>query len=306
MKLLLVVNPISGGKSKDMFIKNAEALCKKYGIDYTYFHTTGENDVEKLNRAVTAMAPDRVVSIGGDGTTLMTALALQKSDTPFGIIPMGSANGMAKELSVPADPMSAFRDIILSQIIVPLDLVKVNDDYTIHLGDVGINAEMVENFSKQEGRGWTAYARHFVDAVDKATVFNVVVEIGAERHEHKAYSILIANTRMYGTGAIVNPEGNPHDGKFEIVVVTKNDWSGIINLGLTAIDPRALKALEGYAQVYQGTSAKISFDEPKMLQLDGEVIGENREINVEIVPAGVQYISTRDNFFVSDQKVNND
>lgn len=299
MKLLLVVNPISGGKSKETFIQNAEAYCAKYGIPYQYFHTTGEDDIGKLKNAVDELSPDRVVSIGGDGTTLMTSLALQGSTVPFGIIPMGSANGMAKELGVPNDPMLAFQDLIVSQIIVPLDLVKVDDDYTIHLGDVGINAAMVENFAKEEGRGWAAYAKHFVDAVDKATLFDVKIEHDGESHQHKAYSLIIANTRMYGTGAIVNPEGNPHDGLFEIVVVTKSDWSGIINLGLTAIDPRAVKSLEGYAEIYQVKSARIIFEEPKLLQLDGEVIGKKQEIKTEIVPAGVRYISTKDNIFVN-------
>ena len=298
MKLLLVVNPISGGKSKDIFIKNAESYCYKYNIQYEYFKTTGENDVEKLRKEAKDRNPDRVVSIGGDGTTLMTALALQGLNIPFGIIPMGSANGMAKELSVPNDPMLAFQDIIASQIIVPMDLIKVNDHFTIHLGDVGINAAMVENFSKEEGRGWAAYAKHFVDAVSKADIFEVKIEADGKTYHHKAFSLLIANTRMYGTGAIVNPEGNPHDGKFEIVAVTKKDWSGIINLGLTAIDPEAVKALKGYAEVHQVTLAKITFEEPKLLQLDGEVIGKTKVIDAEIVPAGVQYITTKDNFFI--------
>lgn len=297
MKLLFVVNPISGGKSKELFIKNAEAYCEKYAIPFEYFYTTGKDDVQKLASAVKEIDPDRVVSIGGDGTTLMTSRALQHSKVPFGIIPMGSANGMAKELSVPNDPMLAFQDILASQIIMPLDLVKVNDDYTIHLGDVGINAYMVENFAKEEGRGWAAYAKHFVDAVAKASPFKVSIETGGKTFKHTAYSILIANTRMYGTGAIVNPKGNPHDGKFEIVVVTKNDWSGIINLGLSAIDPRAVNALEGYTEIYQVKSVKIVFEEPKLLQLDGEVIGNCETIEAEIIPAGVYFISTKENIF---------
>ena len=300
MKLLFVVNPISGGKAKDAFLENAEKYCKKYGIGYSYFHTTGDEDVEKLNGLIANKLPDRVVSIGGDGTTLMTSLALQGSDVPFGIIPMGSANGMAKELGVPNDPMLAFQDLVVSQLIVPLDLLKVNENYTIHLGDVGINAKMVEKFSQEDDRGWAAYARHFVDAVDSAELFDVKIETGDQIFKHSAYSVLLANTRMYGTGAIINPEGNPHDGKFEIVVVTKNDWRGILNLGLTAIDPRAIKALAGYTEIYQATLAKITFSEPKMLQLDGEVIGDTDEIHVEILPSSVKYISTTENIFVKD------
>lgn len=302
MKLLLVVNPISGGRNKEIFINKAEAYCKKYGIPYQYFHTTGEDDVKKLATAVESVAPDKVVSIGGDGTTLMTALALQNSDTPFGIIPMGSANGMAKELSVPNDTMQAFQDLIVSQMIIPIDVIKVNDDYTMHLGDVGINAAMVENFEKEEGRGWAAYAKHFVSAINNASLFDVTVEIDNKIYEHKAYSVLIANTRMYGTGAIVNPKGNPHDGIFEIVLLTKRDWSGVINLGLTAFDKRAVETFKEYTKNYSTKSARIQFDKPRMLQLDGEVIGECESIEAEIIPGGAKYITTGDNHFIDQLK----
>lgn len=298
MNLLLVVNPISGGKEKKIFLEEAESLCVKYGIQHEYFYTTGENDIEKLRESIAKNVPDRIASIGGDGTTLMTSLALQGINIPFGIIPMGSANGMAKELNVPNDPLLALQDLILSEIIVPLDVIKVNDDYTIHLGDVGINAAMVEKFQHEKSRGWGAYAKHFFESVKNASLFDVTIEIDGEIYPHKAYSVLIANTRMYGTGAIVNPIGNPHDGVFEIVVVTKQDWTGIINLGLSAFDSRASKAIEDYTKIYQATKARIIFEKENLLQLDGEVIGKCETINAEIIPGGVNYISTRDNDFI--------
>jgi YegS/Rv2252/BmrU family lipid kinase len=300
MRLLFVVNPISGGKNKSLFLESAAELCQRYGIDIRTFNTTGKDDIEQLKNEVSRYTPDRVVSVGGDGTTLMTSRALQGTKIPFGIIPMGSANGMAKELGVPSDAMEAFHDLIISKIIVPLDLIRVNKThYTIHLGDIGINAAMVENFSKEEGRGWLAYARHFVDAVKNSPQFDVSIEIGEDVYEHKAYSVLIANTRMYGTGAIINPKGNPHDGKFEIVVIKQNDLSGIINLGLTAITEKALEALKGYSDIYQVNKATIRLNEPKVLQLDGEVIGKSDLIETEIVPSGVRYISTNDSSFIN-------
>lgn len=299
MKLLFVLNPISGGKNKNQFLENASRFCEKYGIQTSTFETTGKDDIRKLRKEVSRICPTRVVSIGGDGTTLMTSQALQGSKIPFGIIPMGSANGMAKELGVSPEPMYALQDIIISKIIIPLDLIKVNDKhYTIHLGDIGINAAMVENFAKEQNRGWLAYAKHFVDAVKNSPIFQVEIEIGDKVYQHEAYSVLIANTRMYGTGAIVNPKGNPHDGKFEIVVIKQNDLSGLINLGLTAITEKALEALEGYSDIYQVEKVNIKLKESKLLQLDGEVIGKSKEIKAEIVPAGVKYISTQDNEFM--------
>ena len=302
MKLLFVVNPISGGKNKENFLEQSKAYCHKYGLETIFFNTTGEDDVTKLKGKIAESNPDRVVSIGGDGTTLMTSLALQGSDVPFGIIPMGSANGMAKELTIPADPMLAFKDLVVSEIIIPLDLIRINGEHhTIHLGDVGINAKMVENFSKEERRGWLGYAKHFFDSLDQAKQFPIKIESEGQVYEKMAYSVIIANTRMYGTGAIVNPEGNPHDGYFEIVIVHKLDWSGILGLGLTAIDESVIEKMKEYFEIYKVKSARILFEEDQMLQLDGEVIGNTKEINCEIMPAGVKYISTRDNTFVNDK-----
>ncbi len=299
MRLLFVINPISGGRNKDIFLEDAVYLCDKYGIKYRQFQTTGKGDLVQLQKKIREYHPHRVISVGGDGTTLLSARALEGSDIPFGIIPMGSANGMARELGVATAPMEAFHDLIMSKVIIPLDLIRVNDHHcTIHLGDIGINAELVENYSKEENRGWLAYAKHFVDAVKNSTQFEVTIEIDDKTYRHDAFSVLIANTRMYGTGAIVNPIGNPFDGKFEVVVIKQNDISGIINLGLTAISQKALEALEGYSEIYQVTKAVIKLKEPKLLQLDGEIIGKSKTIKTEIVPAAVRYISTNDNFFI--------
>lgn len=302
MKLLMVFNPISGGKNKETFIAAAEELCKKYGILLEYYHTTGKNDEEELNKRIKNTNPNRIVSIGGDGTTLMTCIALKGSEIPFGIIPFGSANGMAKELNVPNDPIEAFKDIIMSELIIPIDLVKVNQKYfSLHLGDVGANAHMVEKFTKEKNRGWLSYAKHFVDAIQNTQKFNVELNINGKIIQQEAFSVIIANARMYGTGAIVNPKGNPHDGKFEIVVVKQSDLSGIINLGLTSISEKALDNLEDYYDIFQLDKAKIKFDEAKMLQLDGELIGKFSEIEVEIISSAANFITTRNNQFLSSE-----
>ena len=46
MKLLFIVNPISGGVNKEPFLENASKLCEKFGIEFRIFKTTGKNDKE--------------------------------------------------------------------------------------------------------------------------------------------------------------------------------------------------------------------------------------------------------------------
>lgn len=299
MKILLVINPIAGGKDKKVFKDKAENLFTKYGIKWDYFHTSGKNDAQNLRKKIQLFNPDRIASIGGDGTTLLTCTSLKDIDVPFGIIPMGSANGMARELNVSPDATNALMDIIMSEVIIPLDLISINEKhYSIHLGDVGANAQIVEKFSKEEGRGWVSYAKHFLEVIKNTEKFKVKLKLEGNVVEHEAFDVIIANARMYGTGAVVNPKGNPHDGKFEIVVVKQSDLSGIINLGLTSISDKAIENLERYYEIYQVKDVEISFEDEKLLQLDGELTGRFSTLNVKILPAFAQIISTSENSFL--------
>ena len=166
MKVLLAVNPISGGVDKEPFLKYAKEHLDNYGIEYSIFKTTGKDDEVNLQKAVEEYKPDRVASLGGDGTTLFSALTLRDYDVPVGIIPFGSANGMAKELGVASDPKVAFVDFLQSYRLMDLDLIRVNDEhYCMHIGDIGWNAAVVDSFEKDPNRGMITYAKHFLNSL---------------------------------------------------------------------------------------------------------------------------------------------
>src|ERR1700704_5437823 len=149
MKLLFIVNPVSGGVNKEPFLSEAQQLCKRYGIALTIFRTTGKNDTDQLNQIFKKEQPDKVAAVGGDGTVLFAAICLLDSGLPLGIIPQGSANGMAKELQVNSNAMEALKDIIMSEVYAGMDLIRVNGTYySMHIGDVGINANLVKSFSE--------------------------------------------------------------------------------------------------------------------------------------------------------------
>ena len=57
-----------------------------------------------------------------------------------------------------------------------------------------------------------------------------------------------------------------------------------------------------YTKNYAAKSARIKFDKPRMLQLDGEVIGACESIEAEIIPGGARFITTRDNHFIDQLK----
>ncbi len=296
MKLLFIVNPISGGVDKEPFLKAAKLLCDKYGISYTVFKTTGKNDKEAALKVIDTIRPDKIASVGGDGTTLFVATLLLNSDYPMGIIPLGSANGMATELFVNLDPINALKDIILSEILGDLDMIVINDEhYTLHIGDVGINASIVDSYEKDKNRGMVTYAKYFIEEMTRLKPFKVVVKANGKTNESMVLMCAICNARKYGTGVPLNIIGNPMDGLFEIVLIKKVDTVSLLAAGMAALHEKFHDSQT--SSVIQTDKAEIIFEEPRLLQLDGEVIQKYDRLHIELLKGAVKFITTTENIY---------
>lgn len=299
MKILLVINPIAGGTQKDAFLDNASQLCSRYGFDIEVYKTTGKGDAEAIDKQLEKFDPDRVACAGGDGTVAMVARSLKFTGIPLGIIPLGSANGMATELGVPDDEELAFQDIIISKHIADMDLIKVNDaHYCMHIGDVGINAYLVKKFSEDERRGFFGYAKHFLEALQVAKKIGFDIKTDAENWQDEAFMCAIANARKYGTGVVINRKGNPFDGKFELVLAKSKAFGDLVGLGLTRIDPDIGPSLP--IKVISCTEAEVKLDRPILFQIDGETLGEIDYFKAEICPGAVRFITHAENDFIDE------
>ena len=297
MKLLFIVNPISGGVDKEPFLKEAKAICKNYGLKYDIFKTTGVNDKEEALKVLHESKPDKVISVGGDGTTLFTSILLLETDYPMGIIPLGSANGMATELFVKPSPIEAFKDIIMSDMVEGLDILLINNKhYTLHIGDVGINASIVDSYEKDKNRGMVTYAKYFLEELTNSQPFPVTVKTDEETVSTKVYMSAICNSRKYGTGVPLNVVGNPMDGKFEIVLNEEINLSSLLKAGLSSFDEKYFDNQS--SRVLMASKAEITFDKARLLQLDGEVIGKFKTLNVELLAGAVNLITSGRNEYV--------
>jgi YegS/Rv2252/BmrU family lipid kinase len=292
MKLLFVINPISGNIDKEPFIQKAKLKCITYGIKFSLFRTKGNNDDDRLVKVISEFKPDKVVVIGGDGTVLLTAKTLLYKDIPFGIIPLGSANGLATELLLEDKPIQALDDIIMSQITRSLDMLVINNKYhMLHIGDVGVNANIVEAYDKDENQGMATYAKYFLEKLKEIKPFNISVEFEDQNFKEKALMVGICNSRKYGTGIPLNLNGDPSDGKFEIVLIKSINLESLVKAGLSKFDESFYDNQD--RKVISTTKAKLSFDKPRLLQLDGEVVGEFDKLNINIMQASVNVITPK-------------
>jgi diacylglycerol kinase family enzyme len=94
-KIIYVINPISGTKSKSDLQKFVEAETKEKGISFFVFPSVADGNYSFLHSIIQEEKITDVVIAGGDGTISSVVGSLLNENVGFGIIPCGSGNGLA-------------------------------------------------------------------------------------------------------------------------------------------------------------------------------------------------------------------
>lgn len=285
MKILFVINPRSGPK-KDIDWK---AIIEKYfeNLPHTidFFIIEGTDAAKGLKSTINKIKPQRVVAVGGDGTVTLVAKELQHSDMQMGIIPAGSANGMARELEIPNEPEKAL-EIILGGEVRRADVILMNGkDICLHLSDIGLNAQLIKYFKEGSLRGKLGYARVVAKVLVRKQRMSVMIESKEEEILRSAVMVAIANASKFGTGATINPQGNIYDGIFEVVIVRKLGVLEILKMFLKfqRFNPRKIEVLPARS-VRIETSRYVHF------QIDGEYLGKVKAVSAKILHAQLNLV----------------
>lgn len=297
MNILLVVNPVSGDIDKDPFTEYAISQGEAHGHNLSVLKTTGKNDIENIRGEIEKFETDRLLSLGGDGNFILCCTAVEGMDIPVGLIPMGSANGLATELGIPKNYEKALEVFLRGSQVKEMDVICVDGDkFCAHLGDVGINAEIVKMYDEDENRGMTTYAKYLTRALAETEPFAVSVKSHSNTlFDGKLVMVGLGNCRQYGTGVYLTKDGNPFDGEFEIVLIHKMDFATILKKGWTVFNKEV--AHDENTEVLKVSEATLNFEKPQQLQLDGEPQGKVMTLNLQLLKAHFPVVIAPDNSF---------
>ncbi|MBL6446110.1 hypothetical protein JMN32_07315 [Fulvivirga sp. 29W222] len=279
-KILFVVNPISGGIDKADFKNELKFCCAESNVTFDLIETKGQNDHILISEKIEQSKPDAVVACGGDGTINLVARILLGRNISMGIIPLGSANGLATELLIPRNIRKAIR-VILKNRIINIDVLRINDKYlSLHLSDVGFNAKLIKNFEEGGSRGKMAYAAHFFKVLFKKAPSKYTFIVDETRFRRRAEMVVFANASKYGTGAVVNPDGCLYDRKFEVCIFKPYPWYAIFRIAFDFFTGGMKQS--PYVKIFSTTSIIVKSKKMVPLQVDGEVVGDFRQVKVKL------------------------
>ncbi len=276
--ILFVVNPISGDIDKSTLIELVSLFAAKESFNLKVYTTTGENDIKNIKALHNTLTPERIIVAGGDGTIKMVAEAMENEDVILGILPAGSANGLAVDLNLPSTIEENIAIAFLNDYLA-IDMISINGKKSIHLSDIGLNAALIKNYETSSIRGMWGYALQTVStliALDDPFVATISGDFPTIICE--ARMIVMANSQKYGTGVTINPHGVMNDGKFELVVLKNMD---LLLLGKIITGNMPLNDED--VVIISTNKAQISLDVPVDFQIDGEYCGKETTLDIKIL-----------------------
>jgi YegS/Rv2252/BmrU family lipid kinase len=286
--LLFIVNPIAGGKNKDSLLTRLKLFCKENKAICQFYQTKGKEDDKKILPIFDKLRPDAVIAVGGDGTVHIAGNILVKTDTPLGIIPAGSANGLAKDVGVPSKNTEEALNTIKRFHIKNIDTLRVNRINSFHLIDLGFNARVCHSFAESTIRGKLSYAFIAVKEFIKFKPFPYKIETPRHTYKGCACMVTFTNSNKIGANMEINPLGDIDDGFFEINIIKPFPRFHIFKIiyhllhGSIHTSP--------YYQSIRCQEAIITNYSMESLDIDGEPKEIGNKMQVKIVKGGLKIL----------------
>lgn len=283
MKLLFIVNHRAGTGTLNWRM-TIEQFYRNSVHTAEVFELPEHCDIDAVKQKIHASGAHRVIAVGGDGTLKLVATLVSGTGIPVGVIPAGSANGMAKELGIPTDIREALQ-VATEGLVTRIDAIRINGELCIHLSDIGFNAFVIKTFESLSRRGMWGYLKAAWHVLWRNRTMQVKIETDQHFVTRQAQMIVLANASRYGTGAVINPEGKLNDGFFEVVVLRKIAIGELFKMMVShkPYDPAKTEVLKTRSVTVQ-SRYKTHF------QVDGEYLGKIHTLEALIEPRALSII----------------
>jgi len=223
MRVTLVHNPEAG--SGDHRGGTLIARLRSAGHDAVYASTEAESLTRALNDA-----PNVVIAAGGDGTVAAVArlLAASGRDIPLAILPVGTANNIARSLAVPQDVDEMVRALGTAR-RRPLDVGKVRAKWGTTLfvesAGVGLFAAMLRDALRDEAqdnpaaeRGESGRGARLRKVLDRARARHWRVEADGVDLSGTYLLAVALNVGLVGPTLALASDADPGDGRLDLLL----------------------------------------------------------------------------------------
>ncbi len=222
-RVKVIVNPTAGKKGG--ITTNAAgpdevvAALNRAGIQADVFETRGPEDGTVLAMEASDEGYDMVVSCGGDGTTDDVSAGLIGSSMVLGIVPLGSANNVARMLHVPDDVEGAVR-LLQEGEVRCIDVGRIGGAkgrVFLETAGIGMDAELFPLLNQLD-RGAYMTLFEVLRTFLRARPHRMTLYLDRRRVRVRALMVLVANGPYWGYSIPLAPDAKVNDHRLDVVI----------------------------------------------------------------------------------------
>ena len=278
---LILIN--QGSRQGDVDLRPALDLLRAAGLEVV---EVSSGDPRRLQQAIALHrdAVDRIVVGGGDGTLNALVDALLESRLPLGVLPLGTANDLARTLELPSD-LAAAAAVVIEGRTRQIDLGCINGKHFFNVASLGLSTQVARELTREAKRRWgvLGYPLALWRAARKRRRFRAYIRCDQERRRVHSIQIWIGNGRHFGGGMTVAADARIDDGMLDLVsLAPRSLWQLILSVpGL-----RRGRHHDQRVRHWRGTEIEIHTRRPMPVNTDGELTTQT-PAHVHIVPKAI-------------------
>ncbi|MDB5589787.1 lipid kinase [Enterovirga sp.] len=211
-----------------------------------------------------------VIVGGGDGTLNGVASALVETRLPLGILPLGTANDLARTLGIGPNLAQAAQTIV-DGAVRDIDLGEVNGHLYFNVASIGFSAELARELTAKAKRRWGTLGYAFASArlLARTRPFTAFIEHDGATERVKTVQISVGNGRHYGGGLTVDQSAEPDDGKLHVYSLEVGHWSRL--LALAPAMRRGTHGAQDDVRTFATSAVTIRTRRSRSVNTDGEL-----------------------------------
>lgn len=282
-RALLLINP--GARRAGEGQEEVLRLLRSLGLEVV-LEPAGEAGGIAEQVAQHQGAVDRVIVGGGDGTLHLALQGLVGTGLPLGILPLGTANNLARTLGVPTDPSEACR-VIAHGHRRRIDLGWVNGRYFFTTASIGLSVRITEELSTESKRRWgpLAYGLTALRVVRRTRPFHARIRWAGGTRDSRTVQIVVGNGRYYGSALPVAEDAAIDDSRLDLYSLEVRHWWQL--LALAPALKRGRQGEKRTVEALRATEFEIETRTPRPIDVDGE-IGGTTPATFRVVPGALE------------------
>jgi diacylglycerol kinase (ATP) len=301
----LIANKYAGTRSTKNFWKKMDEKFSRVGITVDYFFTERVGHARDLAAQILQKGYTNLAVMGGDGTFSEVIDGLMKSGEELskfnvGLIPFGTGNDWGRYWNLDRDIEKSIQVLATGKVeTVDVGKIKYNSEgeditrYFINAYGLGFDAKVLELTNNLQhtfkGASWTYTLALFMTLFKNRSQVMEYEFDGGETFKGLSYTASMGNGCYTGGGLKQTPEAVPTDGLLDIMVVENLNLIKILKAIPLLFKAKLLE--HNSVHLYKAKKIKVKSEKPIISEVDGILQGLTNEIEVELLPKQINFIS---------------